>query len=293
MQDFEIILVKSSLENGLIFLYQYANDSKVIAGGTDLVPRLQHGNKVKPFLVDFSEIRSLCGIIKKNNFVRMGALTAIRDVIYSDLINRECPLLVQAGRSIKNRQIINRATIGGAVSTSSPFSDIISALICYDAKVAVISKTSKRKIELKEMIVGHNKNILQPFEMVGYIEIEILPTPQKNYYLKVGQHNDSSVRKMNLAVNLLMAADGETVEQARIAPGNVFTRPKRLASLEDLLVGKKFSSELLDEASELVKKSVTQVFYPLDTIEAKQKLLSGMTYQALYEVFQRGLDNVN
>ena len=64
----------------LQFLDSNQGKAMPIAGGTDVVPRLQNRELVTDYLVDLSGINELRGVKKEGNEIRIGALTTIAEI---------------------------------------------------------------------------------------------------------------------------------------------------------------------------------------------------------------------
>ncbi len=92
-----------------------ASDTRVSAGGSDLLGCLRDGVLDCAKVVSLSGLDALRGIAPNGGGLRIGALTRIADVAANPLINERYTVLAQAARSVASPQLRNQGTIGGNV----------------------------------------------------------------------------------------------------------------------------------------------------------------------------------
>jgi xanthine dehydrogenase YagS FAD-binding subunit len=104
-----------TLEEALTLLDQYRGKARINAGGTDLLGVLK--DEILPVypqaLIDIKTIEGLSFIRKEEERVRIGALTRLRDIVDSHLLQQHFRVLTEAARSVASPQIRNAATLGG------------------------------------------------------------------------------------------------------------------------------------------------------------------------------------
>ena len=69
--------------------------------------------------------------------LKIGAMTRQRDLEFSDLVRRRCPLMHDAIRQVGHRQTRNRGTLGGSLCHLDPSAELVSVAAALDATVAV------------------------------------------------------------------------------------------------------------------------------------------------------------
>jgi len=105
-----------TLKETLDFLSHHGGKALLLAGGTDLVPRLKLGLKKPDFIVDIKELKEdLRSIIPEGNKVKIGALATIHALTESTLIRENFPALHKAAVSTASETIQRRGTIGGNI----------------------------------------------------------------------------------------------------------------------------------------------------------------------------------
>ncbi len=91
----------------------------VVAGGTDLVVALKQRLQKPGFLLSLDKIPSLKGIKSSNEFLSLGAMTTLEEIIKSSLIKERFPALSKAAREVGSPLLRNIATIGGNICLNS------------------------------------------------------------------------------------------------------------------------------------------------------------------------------
>jgi xanthine dehydrogenase YagS FAD-binding subunit len=105
----------TSTNEAIRILSSHGTDAAVYAGGTDLLVRLKNRLTQAPaYLVDIKTINDL-RYIKEDagGGVRIGALTKLAEIVESDLIVRNYPMLARAIGMISSPELRNASTIGG------------------------------------------------------------------------------------------------------------------------------------------------------------------------------------
>ncbi|MDD2426415.1 MAG: FAD binding domain-containing protein [Caldisericia bacterium] len=108
------------------------DNSKLIAGGTDLLLKIKHGIAVVKTMVDISQIENFCYIQENSDMIHIGAWTKIKDLIDSELIGLSTPLIAQIAQEIGSPEIRNVATFGGNICAARAN---CSTFFCRDAKL--------------------------------------------------------------------------------------------------------------------------------------------------------------
>ncbi len=111
MHDFEYIRPKT-IADVVNFLDAHGSDTRILAGGTDLLIQLRNNDIQPSFILDLKNIPELqAGIQMKNGFVSIGAMVTMSEVIMNPLINKYFPALIDATKVVGSVQIRNRATL--------------------------------------------------------------------------------------------------------------------------------------------------------------------------------------
>jgi len=104
-----------SLEEFLHLLSDDKGDAVILAGGTDLVPRIKMGLKKLDLIIDIKDIEGLSYIKDEGENVRIGSLTIIYEIIKSKIIKDKYPALHEAATLTASENLQQRGTIGGNI----------------------------------------------------------------------------------------------------------------------------------------------------------------------------------
>lgn len=106
-------LEPETLTDALVLLAQYKEEAKVIAGGTELLPKMKKKILRPRVLVNIKPVPGLRYIEEEDDTLSIGSLTPLQEIAESALINDRLPLLAEAARSVGAYQLRNMGTIGG------------------------------------------------------------------------------------------------------------------------------------------------------------------------------------
>jgi 4-hydroxybenzoyl-CoA reductase subunit beta len=212
-----------SLADALGFLNQHPCDgaraTRVLAGGTDLLPSMRQKLFEPEYVLDLRLVKELKGIRGTEQGIEIGALTTLHEIESSNALRRDYPVLVEAARTVASPLIRNMSTIGGNVCLDTRclwynqslawrkscgfcikkdgdlchvapggskcwavFSaDTPPALLCLDAQIELRSASETRRIGLRDFYtgIGDTYRKLEPNELVTCI---ILPRSSAGYH---------------------------------------------------------------------------------------------------------------
>jgi CO/xanthine dehydrogenase FAD-binding subunit len=147
----------------------------------------------------------LKGWSRENGALRLGAALTYAEAMEKPL-REELPALAEASRTVGSPQIRNRGTIGGNLGTASPAGDALPPLLVEGAEVEVASRRGRRRIPLREFLVGPKRNALEPDELI--VAAHLMPSGARQTFMKVGPRNAMVIAVCSLA----LAADRERGE---------------------------------------------------------------------------------
>jgi 4-hydroxybenzoyl-CoA reductase subunit beta len=112
LPDFKYMRPKS-FDELLSHLIKYGNDASLLAGGTDLIPRIKMGLKRPKVIISLSAIDGLSYMRQTDKTFRIGALTTIYELQHHPVIVENYPALYEAALLTAGENIRFRATVGG------------------------------------------------------------------------------------------------------------------------------------------------------------------------------------
>lgn len=245
------------LEEALDHIWEYKEQARIIAGGTDVLVELQRGVKPTTTLIDVSKLRELKYVREEHNEIVLGALATHNDVIMSDLCRHYAVPLVQACWEVGAPPIRTRATIAGNLVTASPANDTIAPLLALNARVILTHPHGERSVPLEQFYTGVRRTILQPGEMLREIRFPRMSSQQRGLFIKLGLRRAQAISVINLA--LLITMDDEYVSEAQITLGCLAPTVIHARTSEALLAGKRLTPDLCREAAQLAVRDVSPI----------------------------------
>jgi carbon-monoxide dehydrogenase medium subunit len=241
-------LAPATLAEAISLLARHKGRARIIAGGTDFVPKLKRREIGAPdYVVDLKGIPGLDQIKQDAGGLTIGALVTIGAVETSPIIQEKFAILAQAARSMASPQVRNRGTIAGNICNAVPSADSAPALLTLGAKLKLISHKGARTVGIEDFFTGPNRTALNDDEILQEIHIPHPPPKSKGVYLKL-----SPRRAMDLAIvgvaAVVTAQDG-ICKDTRIALGAVAPTPIRAGKAEAVLKGQKFDDNLIEKAA--------------------------------------------
>lgn len=235
----------SSLGEAKALLAEYGGRAAVLAGGTDIVPKMKTYRSIPDVLVYIGGL-PIDYLKEEGGKILIGACAPTARLVNSDLLAQKAPALREAARLCGTGAVRTVATIGGNLVNASPAADLATPLLAMDADVKLERTGQTRTLPLKDFFEGPGKTALRADELLTEIAI---PVPRgRTVFLKLGRRKALTLSVMNVAVQVLK--EGDTVESARIAVGAMAPVPMRCNSAESMLAGKKLEQKLIDECAE-------------------------------------------
>lgn len=228
----------TELQDALGLLQQ--QNSKIVAGGTDVYPSMQQGQQPTTFL-DVTRIGGLREISVGSDGVRMGAA-----VTWSDLIAADLPpsfdALKEAAREVGSVQIQNAGTIAGNLCNASPAADGVPPLLALDAALEVASAArGTRVLPLSAFLLGVRHTALAEDELVTAILVPPTPPGMGSAFEKLGSRRYLVISITMVAALVACDCNGR-ITDVRVAVGACSPVARRLGALERDLTGQAISA---------------------------------------------------
>jgi CO/xanthine dehydrogenase FAD-binding subunit len=205
-------------------------ESQLLAGGTDFMVEVNAGHRRPQTVIALDRIVELKSWVRDGDIVRVGAGVTYTQMLQPELA-RLVPALAQAARTVGSPQIRNAGTIGGNLGTASPAGDTLPVLAALEAVVEVQGPAGRRRVALRDFVIGPKRNSLAAGELVVAVDLPVLRGHQE--FRKVGVRNAMVIAVASMA--FAVDEDGRTV---RCALGAVGPVPLRAADAESWLAAR-------------------------------------------------------
>ncbi|MCS6843174.1 MAG: xanthine dehydrogenase family protein subunit M [Caldilineales bacterium] len=273
-------LEPATLSEAVALLAQHGARARVLAGGTDLLTALKEGWERPDWVLSIGRVADLRYIrYDSRDGLRIGALATVREVETSPLVRKHYPVLAEAAGTLASVQIRNLATLAGNVCRASPSGDTLPALLVLDAEARLVGPSGERRVPLARFFVGPGRTVMEPTELLAEL---VLPPPRPGtgaHYIK-----HSLRRAMDLAVvgvAALVALDGETCVDARIALGAVAPTPIRALAAEEQLVGRPITPDAAEAAADLAQAAARPITDVRGTAPYRRRMVHVLTRRCI------------
>jgi carbon-monoxide dehydrogenase medium subunit len=283
MQEFDFIRPNSL---GELINTLDKTGGKIVAGGTDVIPRMRNDLFSASVLVDASDVSELSFIEKVDDQISIGALTTHQEIVNSSLLQSEIPALVTAAESVGCIQTRHRGTLGGNIANASPAADTVPPLMAFDAKVQLLRKEGERSVPLNEFLVGPGETSLEAGELIHRITFSRLSGTWGAAFQKMGKRKGMTIAVVSVAVAVVLGSSG-IVQDAKIALGSVATTVIRSPGAEKRLIGTEAGSGVIQDAANAVIEDISPITDVRSTAQYRGCASQVLTRRALEEAVKQ------
>lgn len=189
-----------------------------LGGGTEINSSY---TRIKPPAVIALDGLKLDVIKKAATGVSIGACVTLQTLADSTKVP---PALRAAAQQVVNRNVRNRATLGGNIGANKSCSNLIPALLALGAKLKVAGKTGTKAVALEEYLQ-------QPQGLIVSIE---LPKTKRTVALRVFRRTANDISLITVAAGITQVKG--IVTDAVVAVGGVNKTVVRLRRVEQALI---------------------------------------------------------
>jgi 4-hydroxybenzoyl-CoA reductase subunit beta len=310
------LLRPRTIEEAVRYLGEHADNLRVLAGGTDLIPSMGQKLFEPKYVLDLRGITTMRGIKPQaDGGVEIGALTTLRSIERSEFLRRHYPVLTEAATTVASPVLRNMGTIGGNICLDTRclwynqsltwrkgcgfcikkdgdlchvapggtkcwavFSaDTPPALLCLDAEIEIANSGGTRHVPLREFYTGDGENY-RKLQPNEMVTRILLPASMADY---VGIYRKLRVRgsiDYPLAgVGVVMKRSNGHVADARIGITAVNPAPLLVNGASDLLIGKAMDEALAEAAGDLAAKTAKPLTTSALTPEYRREMIRVFT----------------
>jgi len=317
--NFKLLRPRTS-PDALGLLSEHRAEVRVLAGGTDLLPSMRQRLFEPQYVMDLRLLSDLKRIRETEHGVEIGALTTLREIEGSKVLQRDYPVLVEAAKTVASPLIRNMSTIGGNICLDTrclwynqslawrkscgfcikkdgdlchvapggakcwaTFSgDTPPALLCLDAQIEIASASSTRRIPLRDFYTGEGDAYrnLQPEELVTRVFLPRASAGYRGAYRKLRVRGSIDYPLAGVAV-ALKKTNGH-IEDLRIGLTAVNPAPilVNVGSLKEEVFGK----ELAEAAGELAARTAKPLTTSALTPEYRREMIRVFTAKTVLAI---------
>lgn len=284
---FEFFHEPATIGECLELLMHYGPEGLILAGGTDLVPRLKSRSIKCKALISLDFLKELSEVQKKpDGGVEIGATRTLTEVMNSELLADGMDVIRQGAMHVSSMQVRNVATLGGNSCNASPGADTVPGLIAAKAVAQILEDGEEKRVPLERFFVAPGKTILRPGSLLAGFQI---PPPLPNSggcYKKYAIRGDTDLAIVGVAAQVSLNDKG-TIKEARVVLGAVAPTPLRAMEAEQRLVGSFPEEEVASEAAERAAQECSPISDQRASADYRREMVKVWTRHALLEAFHK------
>jgi aerobic carbon-monoxide dehydrogenase medium subunit len=285
VRRFELVLPES-IDDCLRALAQKGADTKVLAGGTDLLPQLKNGLLKPARVIDLSGISRLRALEPANGRgLRVGAAVTARTLELDATVRGRYRSLAESGALVGSVQVRNLATLGGNLCNAAPSADMAPPLLALDAEAVIVGQKGERRVPIAAFFTGVRRTVLAPDELL--VEL-VVPAPGPHsggHYLRHTPRRELDIAVVGVASQLTLA--NGVCTRARIALAAVAPVPLRATAAEQSLEGQAVTSERIARAADLAVEVARPISDQRGSAEFRRHLVRVLTRRTLTTALER------
>jgi len=238
---------------------------KLMAGGTDLFPRMRNELLCPKLVVDVKGIPGLREIaFDARGGLTIGAAVSLNRLAVDASVQSHFPLLAEAANSVASYQLRNRATLGGNLCNGSPAADMAPAALCLDAEVVLYSLAGLRTLRVRDLFVGPGTTAMAAGELMLAVRFPIPEVGGRGRYAKLGRNRAGDLAIVGVAVYGWPDQSCAAGCSFRIGLASVAPTPLRARSAEEVLAQDLLTPHRLKAAADAAAESTS----PIDDMRA-------------------------
>ena len=266
-------------------------NAKLLAGGQSLMPMLNMRYVLPDHLIDLNRVEGLRYIREADGAVEIGAIeigamTLQRDIEFSEIVRRRCPLLHEAVAQVGHRQTRNRGTLGGSLCHLDPAAELVAVAAALDAKLSIAGGNGARAIDFAAFPVAYMTPALEPDELLTGVTFPCWRPDHGFAFVEFcRRHGDFAI--VSAAALIEEDKDGK-VTRASLTLGGMGPAPVRAHGVERALIGEKVQEKRMREICESLRalEAVSDIHAPASY---RQQLATVLSRRALLKAHDRAM----
>ncbi len=282
-------LEPKSLAEACSILAEYGDRVRVTAGGTDILPRMKQGLFEPQYLMSIKRIEEISAIQETEEGLRIGSAVTLANIHKSVAVQGRAPILSEAAMAVGATQLQNMGTVGGNVCLETRCwyyqqdaswrqsrsaciklggeichmakgskrcyalysGDTAAALLAIGGKARLVSLRGERILPLEDFYIddGKSNTVRLPDELLAEVMIPAQPDGQAGTYLKFRKRG--AIDFPIVGVGAVLTTKRGLCQQVRVAVTGVGSAPFAVKGVEDLLIEKELTSDLIEQVAAL------------------------------------------
>lgn len=252
-------------------------NSKLLAGGTDLMLDLKKEEKSSDCIVYMGKVPELKNINEDEREITIGSMVTFTKVIENQIIKRDFNSLFECAKNMGSPQIRNMATIGGNIVNAGSAADIVPCIISLNGVLIIESINGVRQVSCEKYFKDYSVEKVKKNEVLTKVII-----PRKNElsgYYKLGKRNALAIARVSTAVSFKL--EENIIKNISVCLGAVGRFPFRVRELEKQAVGQHIDWLFCEEPLKILEDKVYESIKGRKTMPFKKEAIKGVYKEAL------------
>jgi CO/xanthine dehydrogenase FAD-binding subunit len=255
-----------TLQGAVALLAGAAGETRVLAGGTDLLVQMRADVVDPELIVDIKKIPETRAVAEERGGWRVGAAVTGAELKEHPLLKQVWPGVIEAANLIGSTQIQGRATLGGNLCNGSPAADSVPALIAAGAVATLVGPQGPRELPVEDVMLGPRQLALGRGEIVVSFWLPPRPPRSSDAYLRFIPRTEMDIAVVGAGVSLTLDGAG-TITAARVSLGAVAARVLLVVEAAAAIVGSRLDRPAQDRLEAAARAACRPIDDKRGTIE--------------------------
>lgn len=284
MRRFELALPES-LDDCLRLLAQRGPETKLLAGGTDLLPQMKNSVIMPKRVIDLSGVARVKILECDAKGLRIGAAVPARQVEQDPRVRNGYAAVAESAALLGSVQVRNLATVGGNICNAAPSADMAPPLVALEAQAVIAGPKGERRVPLSDFFTGVRTTVVGPDELLVEIFVPAPGPHSGGCYIRHTPRRELDIAVVGVASQVTVA--NEVCAKARISLAAVSPTPVRATAAETALEGKPLTPELIERAADLAGQAAKPISDQRGSADFRRHLVRILTRRTLTTALAR------
>jgi aerobic carbon-monoxide dehydrogenase medium subunit len=284
VRRFELALPES-LDDCLRLLAQRGPETKLLAGGTDLLPQMKNGVVIPKQVIDLSGVARVKILECDAKGLRIGSAVPARQVEQDSRVRDIYTAVAESAALLGSVQVRNLASIGGNICNAAPSADMAPPLVAMEAHAVIAGPKGERRVPLSDFFTGVRQTVVGPDELLVEIFVPAPGPHSGGCYIRHTPRRELDIAVVGVASQVTIA--NGVCAKARIALAAVAPTPVRATAAEAALESKPLTPELIEHAADLAGQAAKPISDQRGSADFRRHLVRVLTRRTLTTALAR------
>jgi carbon-monoxide dehydrogenase medium subunit len=268
-----------SVEGAVALLAGATGETRVLAGGTDLLVQMRADIVDPDLIVDIKKIPETRVVSEEKGGWRIGAAVTGAELKEHARLKKAWPGVVEAANLIGSTQVQGRATLGGNLCNGSPAADSVPALIAAGAVATLAGPKGRRDLPVEDVMLGPRKLALTKGEIVVSFLLPPRPPRSSDAYLRFIPRTEMDIAVVGAGVSLTLDVGG-AITAARVSLGAVAARVLLVPEAAQAIIGSRLDKPAQDRLEAAARAACRPIDDKRGTTEFRIDVAAVLTRRA-------------